>query len=310
MDLPHITVVMPVYNGAAYLEAQVDSILAQTDVRLRLIAADDGSKDGSLELLQRLAAAHPALEVVTNETNMGLMRTLARLLAMVDPAQGYVALADQDDIWDPQKLSVSIAALEARQAALVYSDVRVIDADGTLTGASYLSPRAIRPVEGRNPLAFAFRNPAIGHTIVARAALAPQMALLPPSMTFHEAWLVAVACQSGPVAYVDQRLGGYRQHGGNVIGAKAGAWTRLKGLFGPNGTLGRRQNTRAAALEALATLDPSLQPLARTMARRGLARLFGWPGFCAWMLRLAPTIGTGPALTEVALFPFAPKSAQ
>ncbi len=301
---PHVTVVLPVYNGAAYLEAQIDSILAQDGVTLRLIAVDDGSQDGSAALLRRLSQQHPALEVIANETNFGLMRTLARLLAMVEPSDGYIALADQDDVWDRDKLSASVAALEERGAALVYSDVRVIDAGGAEIAPAYLAPHAIRPVEGRDPLPFVFRNPAIGHTIVTRAALAPDMAKLPSTMTFHEAWLVGVACRTGPVVYLDRRLGGYRQHGSNVIGAKAGAGTRLARLFGRTGTIYRRQQARAAALAALAPLHPRLAPLAALTARHGLARIAAWPGFAAWQIQLASSIGLGAALTEIALFPF------
>jgi len=304
LGFPKITVLMPVYNGEAYLEEQVASILNQQGVTVRLVASDDCSSDGSLAILRAISKADPRLEIVANDCNLGLVRTLAKLFGRVDPKGGYIALADQDDVWDSHKLASSINALEAFGASLVYSDVRIIDADGGKIAPTYLKLNAIRPVEGRDPVPFVFRNPAIGHTIVSRAELAPMMARMPVTMLFHEPWLIAVAAQNGEIKYLDETLGSYRQHATNVLGAKAKFLSRLTRLFGKNGTIHRRQKTRTLAIQALATLDSRLVPIAELTARRGIDRIFGLPRFAMFALRLSRKIGLGPALTEIVLFPF------
>ncbi|EAQ06420.1 glycosyltransferase family 2 protein [Yoonia vestfoldensis] len=300
---PTVDVVMPVYNGAAYLQEQVASILAQSDVTVRLIAVDDASTDESFALLNQLAAQDPRIKVLRNQTNVGLMRSLSLLLHEVT-AQ-YFALSDQDDIWDNDKLSRSISVLRAQNAALVYSDVRLIDAAGNLLRERYLAPMGIRPLQGRDPVAFIFRNPAIGHTMVGTSKLARAVREIDPSLVAHEVWIIAAACKLGDVVFLDAPLGSYRQHGRNVTGARTHTMKRIARLFGRNGTLWRRQQTRIRAIRALAPTHPALAPIADAQARHGLQRLLGLPGFTAFMLGLAPRIGVFPALTEIALFPFA-----
>lgn len=303
---PRISVLMPVYNGEAYLEAQVASILAQERVDVHLVALDDGSSDGSLALLEALARQDDRIRVLRNRQNVGLMRSLARLLSNVEG--DYFALADQDDLWDHDKLAQSVASLERTGAVLVYSDVRVIDAHGTVTSPNYLKSRGIRPVKGRDPTPFIFRNPAIGHTIVARASIAAEAQRLPADLVFHEAWIVGVACKAGEVTYLDGQHGSYRQHGANVVGARPPLAVRLARLFSVASPLRRRQQTRARALAAVAQLHPRLGAVAALQDRRGLARLLGAPRFAAFLLPYTPTLGLGAVLTEIALFLWSPSA--
>lgn len=304
--LPLVTVLMPVYNGAEFLEEQVRSILDQEGVSVRLVAIDDGSRDMSLELLRNLAKYDPRIAILVNYENIGLIGSIGRLLNKVDSSStGYLAMSDQDDIWDRDKLSSSVAVLKKQGASLVYSDVRVIDATGSLLSNTYLAQRSIRPIEGSDPLPFVFRNPAIGHTIVAKAELAPLMASLPETLIYHESWLIGVACQSGEVAYIDRVLGSYRQHSNNVIGAKYGFFKRVLGLFRKSNSLCHRQYTRAAALDALKILHPNCacESLAELTSRHGFQRWLGLPSYAAHLLRLSREIGLAAALVEIVLYP-------
>lgn len=300
--MPRVDVIMPVYNGEAYLPEQVRSILDQTHVSVRLTVLDDCSSDGSLALLKRIASEDHRVTVLNNTANLGLNRSLSRLLREV--RADYFALADQDDIWCHDKLARSIATLRQERAALVYSDVRLIDAAGRRLTDSYLRPKGMRPIVGSDPVPFIFRNPAIGHTMVGTAGLAAAARDIEPSLLAHEIWIIAAACRMGKIAFLDRPLGSYRQHANNVIGARRTALQRLARLFGPNGTLWRRQQTRIRAIAALAPLHPSLAPIARIETRSGPRKLLGLPRFCLFMLGLAPRIGLLAACTEIVLFPF------
>jgi hypothetical protein len=105
---PQITVLLPVYNGAADVEQAVLSILAQTYTDFELLIINDGSKDSSAEILARLH--DPRIRLVHQE-NMGLAATLNRGIAL---ARGrYIARQDQDDLSLPTRLEKQWTYLES-----------------------------------------------------------------------------------------------------------------------------------------------------------------------------------------------------
>jgi teichuronic acid biosynthesis glycosyltransferase TuaG len=116
---PALSVVMPVYNAAAFLAAAVASVQAQSWQDWELILVEDGSSDASPQLLRALAAADPRLHVLHSGGNRGA--GVARNLAM-DAARGrYLAFLDADDLWHPQKLAWHLQFLAARPAALSFT---------------------------------------------------------------------------------------------------------------------------------------------------------------------------------------------
>lgn len=93
--LPTLSAIVPNYNHARFLEQSLPAILNQSVPPLELIVLDDASTDNSLEILERLAARHPRLRLVRNETNLGCMPSLNKGLAL---ARGdYVYLGSADD---------------------------------------------------------------------------------------------------------------------------------------------------------------------------------------------------------------------
>jgi glycosyltransferase involved in cell wall biosynthesis len=136
-----VSVVMPVYNAAAYLETAIRSVMAQTHADVELLAVDDGSTDASRDLLDDLAAREPRLRVFHGE-NAG--PSAARNVALAAANGAYVAFLDADDWFLPEKLNVQIAALEARpDVDLVYSDYREHD---DATGREHDVARGVPPV--------------------------------------------------------------------------------------------------------------------------------------------------------------------
>jgi glycosyltransferase involved in cell wall biosynthesis len=111
MDIPLISVILPVYNGAAYLRDAIDSILAQTFRKFELIVIDDGSTDSSMDILQQYTDDRIRL---FSHPNQGLAATLN---CGIELTRGrYVARQDQDDISRPERFTQQIAYLESHPA--------------------------------------------------------------------------------------------------------------------------------------------------------------------------------------------------
>lgn len=109
---PLVSVVMPAYNAAAYLAEAIQSVLRQSLADLELIVIDDGSTDGTADLMASLA--DDRLVVIRHETNQGVVA--ARNTA-IDRARGrYIALLDADDIAAPDRLAKQVAMLEGGRA--------------------------------------------------------------------------------------------------------------------------------------------------------------------------------------------------
>jgi teichuronic acid biosynthesis glycosyltransferase TuaG len=126
---PVVSIVMPVYNMAAYLPQAVDSVRTQTLPNWELIIADDASTDASLAIAKKYAARDPRIHVLSLPVNS---RGAARPRnAALDHTNGrYVAFLDADDIWLPQKLERQISFMQAHDCAISQTAYRLITPDG------------------------------------------------------------------------------------------------------------------------------------------------------------------------------------
>lgn len=128
---PKVTVLLPVYNSAPFLRKAVDSILVQTWRDFELLAIDDGSTDGSLDILR--AYSDPRIRLVAHERNQGLVASLNEGLDLAKGA--YIARMDADDIMLPERLAWQAAHLDAHpEIALVAGMVAFMNRDGAITG--------------------------------------------------------------------------------------------------------------------------------------------------------------------------------
>lgn len=109
VEHPAVSVVLPVYNGACFVEDAIASVLNQQGWDIDLIAVDDASADDSAALLQRLAAGEPRIRVLKQDVNRGV--AVARNRALAASSAPLVAFIDQDDLWTPDRLDVAWGAL-------------------------------------------------------------------------------------------------------------------------------------------------------------------------------------------------------
>ncbi len=103
---PLVSVILPVYNGERYLQETLDSIREQSYPRLEVIVVNDGSTDGSLDILK---VAQP--DVLLDIENGGVAK--ARNIGLQHASGEFICFIDQDDLWEPGKTSLQVAAMRA-----------------------------------------------------------------------------------------------------------------------------------------------------------------------------------------------------
>lgn len=215
---------MSTYDGETYLEEQVRSILSQDHERLRLRIRDDGSQDATLEVLRGFAEHDPRV-VVESGSNLGLPSAFFRLLDTSSDDADLFALADQDDVWLPEKLSRAATALaDVDRPALYCARVDVVDARLRVLYSHEL------PLRGPSFANALVQNIALGCTIVLnRPARDLVRGNWPRDCVMHDAWLYLVLAAMGTVIYDPRPAVLYRQHANNAVGMGSGAVARLTG---------------------------------------------------------------------------------
>lgn len=216
---PSVAVLLSTYNGERFLAQQLDSLCAQRAVELALYVRDDGSSDGTLAVLQRYAARWPSLARITTHPNLGAPRSFMELLASVPGDHDYYAFCDQDDVWLPEKLARAAAwlgQLPAQQPSLYCGRVMSVDMELNELGPADLET----DVSFEHTL---FESIGSGCAMVMnRAAHALLARAVPRRIAMHDWWCALVIAAFGQVVYDETPTILYRQHGGNVVGARGG----------------------------------------------------------------------------------------
>lgn len=140
--MPRVSVIIPVYNGAATVAHAIESVLAQTFTDYEIICADDGSRDASLDVLARYSGR---VRIVRQE-NQG--PSAARNLAVRNSSGAMLGFLDADDLWAPQFLDRTVAILEREPACvMVYTDLAIADSVGRDIHTRLIGERGVPTVE-------------------------------------------------------------------------------------------------------------------------------------------------------------------
>ena len=124
---PLVSVIMPAYNAARFIEQAVESVVAQTYTHWELLIVNDCSTDTTSQMIHQLMAKHSQIRFFDQKINQGVAKT--RNIAIDAAAADYIAFLDSDDIWLPNKLEKQLAFMEQHQASVCFSAYQRIDAD-------------------------------------------------------------------------------------------------------------------------------------------------------------------------------------
>ncbi len=221
--MPKIAILLCTFDGQRYLADQLASIAAQSQANWTVWASDDGSRDATLEILQDHAAiwGHNKLSILRGPS-AGFVRNFLALTCNAAVDGDFYAFADQDDIWDRDKLERAVASLGAIPSevpALYCARTMLVDADNNVVG---LSPLFTRPPSFRNALV---QNIGSGNTMVFNQA-ARQLLIhagAEADVFAHDWWayLLVTGC-GGILTYDPVPSVRYRQHQSNQIGLNTG----------------------------------------------------------------------------------------
>ena len=198
-------------------ERQLDSIRAQTHRNWVCVISDDCSSPERFAAIERRARRTTrASSLSRSPRRLRFYRNFERALALAPAAADYVAMADQDDFWHPDKLETLLA--EIGDAQLVYSDARIVDRDGELISDTYWSSRRNNHSDLSSLL---MANSVTGAASLFRARAARLRAARSrrgSSRTSTTTGSALTALALGDIAFVDRPLYDYVQHGGAVLG--------------------------------------------------------------------------------------------
>lgn len=266
---PQVCILLATHQGAAFLDAQLESFEVQKGVDWAVLVSDDSPQpdDGTGAILTRFRAKHAQRGVrVVQGPQRGYGVNFLSLLQAVPEDVPYAALSDQDDVWFEDKLARAVKMLEA-----VPLGVPALYCAATMVTDVALTPMGASPRFGRAP---AFENALVqsiggGNTMVLnRAALdlvraaAGEVLGGPGEIVAHDWWLYQIISGCGgqvlrdgePVLY-------YRQHGGNAIGANRSFTARAGRLLAVMG--GRLQRWNRINMAALSVSQHRFTPEAR-----------------------------------------------
>ena len=228
------TILLAAYKGNGYAGAMIDSILAQDCDNWELVLSDDGGF--TEDLLAGYAEKYPdRITLHRSGRRFGSAQKHFLYLMKLCRNAEYLMFCDQDDVWHPDKVRKTLAAMQAAEQAareesrsenappvLVHTDLRVVDGDLRTIDESFMHYSRLDGTRLKlNELLI--QNVVTGCTLMINrplTALALEGAE-EEKMLMHDWWIALCAAAFGRSVFLPEATIDYRQHGGNVVGAKS-----------------------------------------------------------------------------------------
>lgn len=208
-----ITVVMATFNGASYVAAQIESILAQTLKPQEIIVCDDASTDATISILQQYEAKG-LIQLHLNPMNLGVVANFKKAVSLAKEGHD-LAFADQDDVWMPHKLEVLSEAMsniaKNEQPSLVYSDLILVDRDLKQINPSFWNELN----HGHHRHCFEtllYGNFVTGCSVLIDSNMRQYFLNMPNEAILHDVWMAFIGYGFGNVRALSKPLVLYRQH--------------------------------------------------------------------------------------------------
>lgn len=219
-----VEIVLSSYNGRKYIDQQIESIANQSHKDLLLTVRDDGSSDDTVQRFERWKERMgERMRILPSEGNVGVVRSFELLLAA--SVGDYVMMCDQDDVWLPGKVEMTLAKMKEEEAVntgkpiVVFTSINLVDGD--------LNPKGMTFFEQNHfdfPFAGRFNNICVCNCVAGCTMMLNREALriaLPfaDNVPAHDWWVAAKIAREGVLSVLMTPTMLYRLHGHNVCGA-------------------------------------------------------------------------------------------
>ena len=216
-----VAILLSTYNGGQYIKKQLDSIVHQEGVDVHLFVRDDESTDDTLKCVEALPVSKVTLY---KGSNIGWRRSFFWLLMNTPIAEyDYFALADQDDIWDLDKISIAINFLEDAQATLYYSNLRMMDNLEII----HDNKMDVDYMGSKGGIESFFDGNVMGATMVGTISflnlIRRHLVIIADYIDSHDAFLFAASNFLGKTVYDSDPHINFRRHNNNATGFLVGA---------------------------------------------------------------------------------------
>jgi glycosyltransferase involved in cell wall biosynthesis len=199
-----VSIALCTYNGQKYLAEQIESLLNQSYQHFEVIIVDDCSTDGTFAIATDFATRDARIKCFANDVNLGFNKNFEKALNLC--TGDFIAICDQDDIWEPNKIQVLLDAIGDNW--MVYSNSVFMSADGKTFGRKLLENVNL---PGKDYKALLLNNYISGHTAMFSREFLSY--ILPfPEQGFYDWWMGFIALYHGRLAFADEVLTKYRQH--------------------------------------------------------------------------------------------------
>lgn len=236
-----IKIIMCTYNGAAYIEEQLESIKDNSIKGWELYISDDHSTDCTLKIVREFQSKiSQPIHIIDNNERQGAalnFLNMARYVGNTMSEDEYIMFCDQDDVWDRDKIEVTCKEMDRlvheygkNIPLLVCSDVRVVSEKLELISSSFhrMNHYNINKMDFSHLM---MENKVQGCTTMINKALVDMMDQLPVNVIMHDGWCGFIASVFGKISYIDKTTMMYRQHTNNFSGS-VDFWDDIKGKLG------------------------------------------------------------------------------
>ncbi len=224
MNQETVSIVMASFNGEKYLKEQMDSLLSQTYENIRIEVCDDGSTDGTEQIISEYRKKDERIFFHKNEANKGYVKNF---LEGIKRAEGrYIMLCDQDDIWNIDKVENTLLLMKKEEKKypskpiLVFTDAVLYDSETECTTGLFHENSHLDTKKVDTAHLF-MENKVIGCTAMVNRNILPYLEEIPREVRVHDWWLALICSHFGRIVYDRNPTLLYRQHSGNQIGGSS-----------------------------------------------------------------------------------------
>lgn len=270
-----IAILMATYNGARYIREQIMSIQSQTVQDWNLYIRDDGSSDGTIDIIRDFCLSDNRIHLFQDlEIHLGPKASFMKLLASIN-AEIYL-FSDQDDVWNANKIGLTIAPFHQYNdnavddvPVLVHTNLSVVDQD-----LKVLTKTLHKKNISSNLQVLLPANNVTGCTVAINQKL-KEIALNPnlKNIVMHDWWLALCAASLGKIYFIQASTMLYRQHGSNQVGTDRNFFDKIKRVFSSKKELNIFNSSIEQAKELLRKHEHHMSAEVRNLIREYIGLL-------------------------------------